>query len=429
MSVTIYGIKNCDTMKKARAWLDGHDVAYTFHDYKASGIERSKLEAWAKDVGWEVLLNRAGTTFRALPEKDKEALSEKKAVALMMAQPSMIKRPGARCRWQAARRLQAGPVWRSVQSMIPPDSRPPLMSGLLFVYGTLMREHSMHRQIAAHADYVDDATFNGRLYRVQRIIPALWILSLRKTLFTASFTACTNPRLSWNSMTMKAADQARRSRLSMSGCKDPLCAPTEQSSPPWIYLYNHPVRTPAADPVGQVHAAVIPRTEVSMQIDLSSRTAIVTGGSKGIGLGVATRFAASGANVVIAGRGRAALDEAVASIGKVAKGKVVAAQGDVAVADDVKRIYDEGMKAFGKIDIVVNNAGTSRAGPFENLTDEILQADLEQKLFAAVRLTRLVWPQMKERKWGRVINVLNIGAKSPRANSHRRRFRAPPAWR
>jgi NAD(P)-dependent dehydrogenase (short-subunit alcohol dehydrogenase family) len=154
-----------------------------------------------------------------------------------------------------------------------------------------------------------------------------------------------------------------------------------------------------------------------MQIDLSSRTAIVTGGSKGLGLGVATRFAASGADVVIAGRGREALDAAVASIGKVAKGKVVAAQGDVGVADDVKRIYDEAMKAFGKIDIVVNNAGTSRAGPFENLTDEILQADLDQKLFAAVRLTRLVWPQMKERKWGRVINVLAIGAKTPRANS------------
>ena len=91
--VTIYGIKNCDTMKKARSWLDGHDVAYSFHDYKASGIERSKLEAWAKELGWEFLLNRAGTTFRALPDKDKAALTEKKAIALMMAQPSMIKRP------------------------------------------------------------------------------------------------------------------------------------------------------------------------------------------------------------------------------------------------------------------------------------------------------------------------------------------------
>ena len=154
-----------------------------------------------------------------------------------------------------------------------------------------------------------------------------------------------------------------------------------------------------------------------MQIDLSSRTAIVTGGSKGLGLGVATRFAASGANVLIAGRGREALNSALASIGKVAKGRVAASQGDVAVADDVRRIFDDAMKTFGKVDIVVNNAGTSRAGPFENLTDEILQTDLEQKLFAAVRMTRLVWPQMKQRKWGRVINVLNTGAKTPRAGS------------
>jgi arsenate reductase (glutaredoxin) len=91
--VTIYGIKNCDTMKKARAWLDQHGVAYAFHDYKGAGIERSRLEDWAREVGWETLLNRAGTTFRALPDKDKDGLTEKKAVALMLAQPSMIKRP------------------------------------------------------------------------------------------------------------------------------------------------------------------------------------------------------------------------------------------------------------------------------------------------------------------------------------------------
>jgi arsenate reductase (glutaredoxin) len=90
---TIYGIKNCDTMKKARTWLDDRGVAYAFHDYKAEGIDKASLERWAKEVGWEVLLNRAGTTFRALPEKDKEGLTEKKAIALMMAQPSMIKRP------------------------------------------------------------------------------------------------------------------------------------------------------------------------------------------------------------------------------------------------------------------------------------------------------------------------------------------------
>ncbi len=92
-TVTIYGIKNCDTMKKARAWLDAHGVVYAFHDYKSAGIERSLLERWVKDAGWEVVLNRAGTTFRALPEGDKAGLDAKKAVALMLAQPSMIKRP------------------------------------------------------------------------------------------------------------------------------------------------------------------------------------------------------------------------------------------------------------------------------------------------------------------------------------------------
>ena len=89
----LYGIKNCDTMKRARTWLDGHKVAYQFHDYKAEGIDKPTLEAWARKVGWEVLLNRAGTTFRKLPDADKEALTEKKAIALMLAQPSMIKRP------------------------------------------------------------------------------------------------------------------------------------------------------------------------------------------------------------------------------------------------------------------------------------------------------------------------------------------------
>jgi arsenate reductase len=92
-AVTIYGIKNCDTMKKARAWLDDRGVAYAFHDYKAAGIDRARLEGWAREAGWETLINRAGTTFRALPDKDKAGLTEKKAISLMAAQPSMIKRP------------------------------------------------------------------------------------------------------------------------------------------------------------------------------------------------------------------------------------------------------------------------------------------------------------------------------------------------
>ncbi len=93
MAITIHGIKACDTMKKARDWLDGHGVAYGFHDYKAVGIDRATLEAWSKKVGWEVLLNRAGTTFRKLPDADKTGLDEAKAIGLMLAQPSMIKRP------------------------------------------------------------------------------------------------------------------------------------------------------------------------------------------------------------------------------------------------------------------------------------------------------------------------------------------------
>ena len=93
MSVTIYGIKNCDTMKKARAWLDKHSVDHAFHDYKTAGIDRERLERWSKKVGWEALLNRAGTTFRKLPDKDKQALTAEKAIKLMLDQPSMIKRP------------------------------------------------------------------------------------------------------------------------------------------------------------------------------------------------------------------------------------------------------------------------------------------------------------------------------------------------
>lgn len=93
MTITIYGIKNCDTMKKARTWLESHGIAYDFHDYKAVGIDQDHLERWTKDAGWEVVLNRAGTTFKALPETDRTDLTKDKAIQLMLAQPSMIKRP------------------------------------------------------------------------------------------------------------------------------------------------------------------------------------------------------------------------------------------------------------------------------------------------------------------------------------------------
>jgi arsenate reductase (glutaredoxin) len=90
---TLYGIRNCDTMKKAWTWLDQHGVAYRFHDYKKEGLERARLERWVKEVGWETLLNRAGATFKKLPEADKQGLTEEKAIGLMLTQPSMIKRP------------------------------------------------------------------------------------------------------------------------------------------------------------------------------------------------------------------------------------------------------------------------------------------------------------------------------------------------
>nr|WP_255587104.1 ArsC family reductase [Hephaestia mangrovi] len=89
----MYGIPNCDTIKRARAWLDAHGVAYDFHDYKKAGIDRARLESWVAELGWEVLLNRAGTTFRKLPETERSDLDAGKAIALMLAQPSMIKRP------------------------------------------------------------------------------------------------------------------------------------------------------------------------------------------------------------------------------------------------------------------------------------------------------------------------------------------------
>lgn len=93
MTITLYGIKNCDTMKKARTWLDEHGVDYAFHDYKAKGIDAASLQSWCAKAGWETVLNRAGTTFKKLSEEDRTDLTEDKAIALMLKQPSMIKRP------------------------------------------------------------------------------------------------------------------------------------------------------------------------------------------------------------------------------------------------------------------------------------------------------------------------------------------------
>ena len=91
--MTLHGIRNCDTMTKARAWLDARGIACAFHDYKTQGIDEPTLRGWAAELGWQALLNRAGTTFRKLPDVERENLTEDRAIALMLAQPSMIKRP------------------------------------------------------------------------------------------------------------------------------------------------------------------------------------------------------------------------------------------------------------------------------------------------------------------------------------------------
>lgn len=93
MTATLYGIRNCDTVKKARAWLDENGVAYAFHDYKTAGIEGARLQGWCTVLGWEALINRAGAAFRKLADEDKQGLDEDKAITLMLAQPSMIRRP------------------------------------------------------------------------------------------------------------------------------------------------------------------------------------------------------------------------------------------------------------------------------------------------------------------------------------------------
>jgi NAD(P)-dependent dehydrogenase (short-subunit alcohol dehydrogenase family) len=155
-----------------------------------------------------------------------------------------------------------------------------------------------------------------------------------------------------------------------------------------------------------------------MIVDLKGRTALITGGSKGLGLAMAKEFALGGAQVAIVARDEAALKTASAEIHTHhGEARVVAVSADLSKAADVVRAYDEVMAAFGRIDIVVNNVGASSAKPFSEITDEEWQADLDLKFFSALRLTRLAWPQMQERKWGRVINTLAIAAKAPKAGS------------
>jgi NAD(P)-dependent dehydrogenase (short-subunit alcohol dehydrogenase family) len=154
-----------------------------------------------------------------------------------------------------------------------------------------------------------------------------------------------------------------------------------------------------------------------MEIRLDGRSAVITGGSKGLGLAMAREFAASGADVAILARRPEVLEEAKDTIAKTAKGRVAAFACDVSKPEQVEAGFAQVLAALGRVDIVVNNAGTSRTAPFATITDAMWQDDFDLKLFGAIRLTRLAWPHMIERRWGRVINVLNIGAKAPRAAS------------
>jgi 3-oxoacyl-[acyl-carrier protein] reductase len=155
-----------------------------------------------------------------------------------------------------------------------------------------------------------------------------------------------------------------------------------------------------------------------MEIRLDGKSAIVTGGSKGLGLAIAQEYAASGADVAILARDPGTLAEAKQQIAGGAPGRKVAAIScDVSKAADIRKAYDQVMSEFGKVDIFVNNAGQSTRGPSETITDEMWQADFDLKLFAQVRFARLLFPQMKERRWGRIISVLNIVAKAPGPDS------------
>ncbi len=151
-----------------------------------------------------------------------------------------------------------------------------------------------------------------------------------------------------------------------------------------------------------------------MQVDMTGRTALVTGGSKGLGLATAEKMAQNGAHVAIVARDSAGLAQARARILERTPGAtVLTVAADVARADDIRAIHEAVVKEFGRVDILVNNAGQRAAAPFADITDEAWGADIQLKLMACVRLTRCVWPAMISNRWGRVINVLNTYAKTP----------------
>jgi len=153
-----------------------------------------------------------------------------------------------------------------------------------------------------------------------------------------------------------------------------------------------------------------------MNTRLDGRNALITGGSLGIGRAIAAALASAGANVAIVARGAEALHSAEAEIGALRAGKVKGIAADVSTAEGCRKAFEGAAAAFGQVDILVNNAGTSQRGAFESIDDATWQHDIDLKLFAAIRLCRLAFPAMKQRRWGRMINVLNTGAKAPPAS-------------
>ena len=154
-----------------------------------------------------------------------------------------------------------------------------------------------------------------------------------------------------------------------------------------------------------------------MRITLNGRKALITGGSMGLGLAVAKKLIEAGGHVALVARRQTVLDEARESVAACGDGKVITVAADVATAQGCTRAFEEAKAKLGSVDILVNNAGTSQVAPFEEITDEVWQADLDLKLFAAIRLARLAMPDMRAAKWGRIINVLNTGAKAPVAGN------------
>lgn len=154
----------------------------------------------------------------------------------------------------------------------------------------------------------------------------------------------------------------------------------------------------------------------TMEIRLDRKSALITGGSQGLGKGIALKFAEAGADVAIIARGQDLLDTAKGEIEAIGGGRVVAISCDLMDATATSEAFARAGAELGKIDILINNAGTSKSGRFLDITDQEWHDDFELKLFAAVRLCRLALPAMQTRKWGRIINVLNIGSKAPGAN-------------